>query len=33
LGRRHLQAAGGNSAFGLLKDMLLAWDAARRAAR
>jgi len=36
LGRKHLQAQahsqGGNSAFGVLKDMLLAWDAARRAA-
>jgi phytoene synthase len=33
LGRKHLRAPGGNSAFGVLKDMLLAWDAARRAAQ
>jgi phytoene/squalene synthetase len=32
LGRKHLHARGGHSAFGALKDMLLAWDAARRAA-
>jgi phytoene synthase len=33
LGRKHLQAPGSHSAFGLLKDMLLAWNAARRAAQ
>ncbi len=32
LGRKQLQAQGGNSAFGALKDMLLAWTTARRAA-
>ena len=31
LGRRHLAAQSGNSALAALKDMLLAWQAARRA--
>ena len=32
LGRKHLHARGGNSALTALKDMLLAWGTARRAA-
>jgi phytoene synthase len=33
LGRRHLEAQSGNSSFAALKDMLLAWNAARRAGK